>query len=64
MNLELEIQRMPELPKEPGVYVVWLLGARFPVTLGWSRLSTRWLRGCVAVQVEAWAGPLPDRGIA
>lgn len=46
-------------PKEPGVYVVWLLGSRFPITLAWSGLERCWRRGSIKVQAQFWMGPLP-----
>lgn len=61
MNINLEVTKSPALPHEPGAYVVWLSGARFPVVLCWALMSTYWVRGATRVAVDAWAGPLPDR---
>lgn len=47
-------------PPEPGCYVVWLVGARFPIVLVWNGVDGKWRRGMTRVQVEFWMGPLPE----
>ena len=63
MNLPMDLTFGvdPEKPTIPGCYVVWMLGAYFPVTLCWNGVDGYWRRGALRVQVEWWAGPLPRR---
>lgn len=64
MKFDLEVIRSPAVPTEPGAYVVWLAGAKFPAVLCWSGVLGHWMKGPTRVQVDAFAGPLPSRGEA
>lgn len=46
-------------PPEPGCYVVWLVGSKFPTVLFWNG-SGLWRRGSMRVHVTHWMGPLPE----
>jgi hypothetical protein len=46
-------------PTEPGCYVVWLLGSKYPQVLFWNG-SGLWRRGSMRVHATHWMGPLPE----
>jgi hypothetical protein len=46
-------------PPEPGCYVVWLVGSKYPQVLFWNG-SGLWRKGMYLVQVTHWLGPLPE----
>lgn len=49
----------PELPTEPGTYVVAERVTGAPLRLlRWTRLSTAWRLGARVEPVDAWAGPI------
>jgi hypothetical protein len=60
-TVELPAARSPDLPKEPGWYVVYRRHSERPVVLWWGTLSTAWREGAQQVQVDAWVGPFPMR---
>lgn len=47
-------------PAEPGMYVTYLLGAKFPRISTWS--GRNWFNGAMVVQVQAYvAERIPNR---
>jgi len=64
VRIELEVRPGTEAPPRnvSGWFLAWPQHSDRPLVLWRGPSSTDWRAGCVVQRVDAWAGPLPDRG--